>query len=321
MKKLLASAYSNIIKPFPGYCLNVIGLIACSVILYVNWNDDVGKITSMKNSATSDIKKKLNIYISDNKGKHTADHTHDDLRNDLLLLLVEDPSKAIGRWEFDLRKEYPRYSHFLDHLKLREVIATANANNISQSATDLANQISEYKAKESPFLTNTITLLVWAAISIIYAIIVGILYYGGGLTTSVGEPVLNIFDVGLYMALIEYSGGFDSPILMLLPISLVVASVDCIRIYRQNKLKWRSLIRLKGKAKALAHFAPTVLYIFALLTGLGWATIGIEMNNPDGEIWQYVGSYASGIGAILLWAGLYMVVIYLLRSFAIRSFE
>jgi hypothetical protein len=157
--------------------------------------------------------------------------------------------------------------------------------------------------------------MLWSALAVLYAGLVGVGYFGKVITKEGTEPVLNVIDVGLYLALVEYTGGLSSAILwFVLPMSVVVAALDVFEVHRRTQaIPQRRLDRF-------ARYSATGLYMLALLGGVVWASLDDARTEGVG-VRTYLAGYGAAVGRMFLVALVLGVIFYLLSRLVSKRHE
>jgi hypothetical protein len=120
-------------------------------------------------------------------------------------------------------------------------------------------------------LRNALPIRTWFVFGSVYWFCV-LLLYAFGLKPSKGEPAFNIFDVGLFGILIQYSGSFHSAFIIVFMFSLAFAAYD---FAYQESLVTQSdapIPVVKRFGSFLSRLALILgPYTLALLTSIFWA--------------------------------------------------
>jgi len=298
MVSLRLGIYNSFIDPFPGFWLNCIGIILSIIFVFsqlsrtnIAIDDKVATINGLLMSDFSEI-------VS---GSTLVDKAADNARFHIQRMFFETPEMA-GQFELDPHNFphlYAIITPFVESLKLRYYASICTADNIDEFVIVISSNVNEYFRSSSELLNNRSIFYVWIVFSMIYLIIVAVSYFGNYLSLSEGEPIFNIIDIGLYLSLVEYSGGFNSPVIYFLSFSILVTIIDGQRIISNIRNKYSSIMNAMnqlGLFKLLAMFSASLLYIFVLSTGLFWASIDTNRNSLLNE---YIIMYFKCIGTII----------------------
>lgn len=270
---------STWIEPYPGFWLNCIGLLIASLIVTSQSFDEEQRLDRTGLAARDKTMECISSYLT---GSLSLDRAADRLRTNLAFLLFSKskPEELIlteaGRPTV-LQEDYHDAERFLESLHLRELLTVSTIDGVENTAKTIEQKVKEWIFDRSPILNNRNIYYAWGCMALIYVALVGAAYFRSRLHPSQGEPILNIIDLGLYLTLIEYSGGFASPILYILGLSLTTAILDYLRVSNETVLSLPT-IKLFGWQRVLGHYAPTVLYVFSLMTGLIWASLDTAMS-------------------------------------------
>jgi hypothetical protein len=209
--------------------------------------------------------------------------------------------------ERDKAPEYQELSTFVDKLKLGERLRRAkDATSINAEKELLKSDVNQWLRLRSVFLENGKIYLLWLVFSVSYATLVAFTYYATKLQGILREEsLLNIIDVGLYLALVEYSGGAKSPVLLVLSLSVIAAGTEWWRVTR-GKGPW-------ALREIFDRYMPTLLYVFALLTGLVWAFLDSARAKHVGAL-VFVEQYGKALFSIVCLAVAIWFVFWLLRA-------
>jgi len=170
------------------------------------------------------------------------------------------PKNDAERWQIDhLAEDYLR--------PLTSDGPDKDAKNVQRTLAFLQPRLSE----RDPMLKARPALKAWVVWGFTFWSLT-VLLYALGLKTSKGEPFFNIIDVGLMATLIEYSGGFESPLVGFYCFSLVLSAYDFA--YEERREDGRSFL----------HRLALILgpYFIALTLNVFWAVSnGVMLENGD----------------------------------------
>lgn len=263
----------NWIDQFPGFWLNCLGLLLAAGVIFVHSYQEESRLERRILAAKSSTIECISSYLTKSL---SLDRAEDHLRRDLAFVVLDKPEEFIlassGR-PSPLASEYQAVLNLLDSLHLRQLIILSSLDGIENSGTLIAENIEMWIKERSLLLKNRKIHFVWTLTALLYVVIVAFAYFRSSLNPERGEPILNIIDLGLYLTLIEYSGGLASPILIILALSVTTACLDFFRVYNLTGGLSPSTIRIYGLREIFGRYAPTVLYIFSLVSGLLWASL------------------------------------------------
>lgn len=277
---------------YVGFWLNLLGIgLSIFLVFYQahKYSDRIDtKVSTIKSALLQDFSDKISGAKDINNAADSArlhiqtilfDRTEDALRFEVLTKYTDSPDST------KFVQEYERIKPFVESLQIRENLKSSNPNNVKDLVSTIYSKIKDWLINDSFLLENRNIFYIWIGCSALYLIIVALSYFGGYLATEKGEPIFNIIDISLYLILVEYSGGFQSLIIYIITISIIVFFIDASLIRKTLLDNYHSLwnaINLDGIFKVFAKFAPSLLYCFTLLTGLIWATIdGARTNHTN----------------------------------------
>jgi hypothetical protein len=300
----LQDIWTKWVQRFPGFWLSVLGLLFASGLVVNATLDHHNEVAQKRDAAKETTALRLSQHLT---GAQSPEVSVLLLRTDLAHIVLSASQTMIGTSQLDnYMAGYKEVEGFIDSLKLEWLVATTRPADIDRISSDVANQIDRHLISKSNLLKNERIYLVWSVIALLYIGLVGTAYFANEVDPAKGEPVLNIVDLGLYLALVEISGGFDSPVMAALALSVLVAGLALIQAFRAPG----------GPPRGYwGEISPTVLYLFALGSGLYWATLAwmTEMKLGVGD---YFILYLRALGYILLiGVGSLIAMVLLLKLF------
>lgn len=277
----------NLVNNYPGYCLNLLGILIC---IFLNISHIESSIQSFNEKMLA-VKNATNLAMSTTIAKaKKSELAASELRMKISLLLQESVIDVVRKMDpiQSSQSQTDKVSSFLNQLNCYEYIRKTSTYNKDEQVSKFCNEVATHLKRDYPFLSNQHVVVVWILAAAMYVLAVGFSYLGWNLEIDQGEPILNIIDIGLYLALIEYTGGFESPIMHVIPISIIIAIVDLNRLVKIIRIKFHSFRvawRMKEFSTIFSTLSPSLLYLFALCSGLIWSTIGLEYSTVGQSYW------------------------------------
>jgi len=297
-------------KNYAGYYLNCIVMVGCIVIsLYqikITKDEHDKEMLILKSSIEESLTDRVNNNV-------TIDKAYTDIAFWIRAKILKNPFEAKqvirnntgSRLDaYRERADHNRYIYVYINTDIYKVIRETNFSNKDEQVNYLCAETDSYITKETPFLINKPIIVIWNVITFIYLIIVWILYKGKGISMKENESLLNIVDVGFYLALIQFTGGFHTLILFKIAISfaIFVAILDFNRIRKNVKERFDGgiyqAIKTSGLLVVLRSFSQVFIYIIVLISGLIWATI--TQVNYENSYWTMLSKLLIVITAIAL---------------------
>lgn len=271
-------------KEYPGYYLNLIVMIGCigfSIYqIYETKKTHDKEMAIFKASVEKTLSEKMyNNHV--NIGKIS-----DDIIIAIDVAVTKDyhaaKNASITRESrYADFKEKIGYSKYLNE-DIKKIVNETHHLNKEEKIMYLYNKTNEYVVKETPFLVNEPIIWVWIVTASIYLILVSILYKGEKIANEEkdSESLLNIVDIGFYLALIQFTGGLNTHkgFYLAIIMAVFVAIIDFDRIRKEVINKRfnggiRHAIIHNNTLIVLRSFSPNILYLIVLSSGLIWASI------------------------------------------------
>ena len=321
---------SKLFREYPGYTLNVIALLLSIIVIFSSQHITKNKLNAknetlqmvVKNNLSNCISYSIKQNLNKQKDKQIINISYDKIREGIMQELLDDPSTFLlymYQPEDISGIKIKQHEEVIKNINIRKVISEITPQNIDDKTDIICNKISQIIKDETPILKNKIIIYLWIGFALFYIIMVGLSYFGWNLEIEKGEPILNIIDVGLYLALIEYSGGFSSPIKWILIASIIIAILDFRRLISLITDRYNSfriaLYKWKDISTIFSTLSPTLLYLFVLSSGLIWATIGLK--NHQHHLWDYWEEYFEYLVLVLAYGLVGHIVLYLFNKFKI----
>lgn len=289
------------IDPYPGFWLNCIGIILAILVIHLRITETSNKVEAKFSTINKVL---VQIFSEKISGTKNLNNAEDKTRISIQQILFDRTEEALEyEHSSNFSTEYDdSIKPFVESLQIRSNLTLANPGNFKELVDGISMKIKSWLLKKSNVHNTKKILMIWIIFSVIYLFIVAISYFGGYLSTAEGEPVFNIIDLGIYLSLVEYSGGLNSPVTYILSTSIIVAILDFTRIVGTVKEQYLSLgkaIKVKGWLKTYSTFAPTIIYTFALMTGLVWASLDESIGKSIG-ISKYSFLYAKCLLTIVV---------------------
>ena len=273
----------NIIKDFkdyPGYYLNLIVMISCVCFSIYQ----IGNTKKVHDKEMEIFKASLEKSLSEriNNDNVSVEKISDDIIIAIDYAVTKNYHEAknasIMR-ENRYNKEKIGYSKYLNE-DIGKIVKETHVLNKESQIKYLYDKTNNYVIKETPFLINKSIIKWWIYITIGYLVLVWVSCRGEKIDNVMrNESVLNIVDIGFYLALIQFTGGLNAHIWFNLAISMAifVAILDLMRINKEINIRfpsgiWDAVIH-KNFLTVFRSYSPIVLYIIVLMSGLIWATI------------------------------------------------
>jgi len=268
------------LKNYAGYYLNCIVMMGCIVIslwqIIITKNEHDKEMLILKSSIEESLTDRVNNNV-------TIDKAYSDIAFWIRAIVLKNPFEAkqvinnTGSRLDAYRERADLYIYI--NADIYKVIRETNFSNKEKQSNYLCTETDSYITKETPFLINKPIIITWTIITFLYLIIVWVLYKGKNISMKENESLLNIVDVGFYLALIQFTGGFHTIIWFKIAISfaIIAAILDFNRIRKDVKERFDGgicqAIKNSGLLVVLRSFSPVFMYIIVLISGLIWATI------------------------------------------------
>lgn len=304
------------ISTFPGLWLNLLAIIVATSVTLLNYHQEARQQIEKCSAVTNSVNDLLSQFLASARSEHD---TADQIREKLHLLLHEHPWVVLQRQIPEEEMEGPddiTHVEFLDGLKIPDQVHRANVTDKDRLVKFFASSLNDYYQTHSLFLKNARVYYAWIISAAIYAVLVCFGYFGNALTPENTEPLLNVIDIGLFLALVEFSGGLRSPVAKLLSFSIAVAGFELIHALHHFGLPSRAKWKLLG-TKSVAAYVPSALYFFVLFTGLAWASIH-EARDHHLLLGTYMEDYLTVVFWLLLFAASILFFVYLVNTLISR---
>ena len=173
-----------------------------------------------------------------------------------------------------------------------------NGDNRTNDVFSIFQEVHLYAKNNEPFIKNINIILIWILFTIAYMFLVFFVFK----SDKKYESILNIIDIGIYLSLIQFAGGFNvhwilSSAIIIGVISAIVAGRDIRNEFIGNfDNSWKKAKAHTERLEIIKKFSPCIFYLFSLTTGLIWATISYKYKN------QYVVEYFYNLGIIVFFA-------------------
>ncbi len=305
----LREIYRSRIAQFPGLWLNMLAILLAAAFVFSSYRAEIGQQSEKCRAAKDSMNSLFAEYLAGTRNILAVEsHIHQDIH----LLFHDNPEEGLIYHppEDDVEE-------FIRQINIKSYLVRLTVSNKDLLITDLVGKFQHYRYSRSVFAKNFHIYLGWGICALIYAVLVCFAYFGRAASPENAEPLLNIVDIGLLLALVEYSGGLQSRVCYLLAFSVAVAGFEIVRAYRSSGIPTWSKLRLAGP-QSVAAYIPTTLYFFSLLTGLAWASID-NARESHLSMSSYFSQYAQAVGLLLLLALVIATTVHLLHIILIRN--
>ena len=290
----IIKVFSKIYDESPGLVLNCVAIVIfCCIpsLVIINMSEREHKLTL--DGLKSNLEKWFTYKLSGTTTNELAFEQINLRVNETILKKSDKPAKETqaSRYEgYRYREDYG-YNEDL-RINIYKLILNTNNINKEKQINHLCSEVSSCLTKNNPFLANKRIIYIWMGIVVAYlvAVIFSRIVFFSRIGSSIEkedaidrkESLLNIVDIGFYLALIQFTGGMDTSCFFMLAmcLSICVAMIDFGRTWKKITGKFGNsmalAVKMNGFLVTFGTFTPIILYGTVFISGLFFATVNYE---------------------------------------------